>query len=128
MAVAVDVSAGPEAPVARAVVAVYAVRGGQVLEIPLLEIVQVSVGADVATVRSVVAVEDRVVELVVDDRPFEALAPSVWALAARGWGVVVLTPARRNGEAHRALRGTPCRLQAWWLEDLTVCFGKFETP
>ena len=50
MAVAVDVSAGPEAPVARAVVAVYAVRGGQVLEIPLLEIVQVSVGADVATV------------------------------------------------------------------------------
>ena len=128
MAVALDVSAGPEAPVAGAAVAAYLARGARVLEIPLLEMVHVSVSADVANVRSVVAVEDRVVELVVDDRPFEALAPAVWALAARGWGVVALTPAGRNGEAHRALRGTPCRIQPWWLEGTNVRFGKLETP
>jgi hypothetical protein len=90
--------------------------------------VHVSVGADVASIRSVVAVEDRMVELVVDDGPFEALAPAVWALAARRWEVVVLTPSARNGEAHRALRGTPCRIQPWWLDGSDVRFGSFETP
>ena len=102
MVVALDVEASVHRLVAEATVRAYVARGNQVLEVPLLEMVHVSVGADVATIRSVVAVEDRVVELVVDDGPFEALCPAVWALSARGWEVVALTPAHRNGEAHRA--------------------------
>ncbi len=117
-----------DAVVAAAAVAAYVARGNRVLDISLIEMVHVSVGADVATVRSIVAVEDRVVELVVDDGPFEALGPAVWALAARGWDVVALTPSGRNGEAHRALRGTPCRIQPWWAEGREVRFGRLETP
>lgn len=128
MVVTFHVDSATEVPVADAVTAVHAARGYQVLDIPLLEMVHVSVGADVATVRSIVSVEDRVVELVVDDGPFEALGPAVWALAARGWKVVALTPSARSGEAHRALRGTPCRLQPWWVEGSVVRFGNFETP
>lgn len=128
MVVALDVDVAVDAPVAAAVVAAYSARGNQVLEIPLLEMVHVSVGADVASIRSVVAVEERMVELVVDDGPFEALAPAVSALAARGWEVVALIPSRRNGEAHRALRGTPCRIQPWWTDGTAIRFGSLETP
>lgn len=128
MVVALDVEASVHRLVAEATVRAYVARGNQVLEVPLLEMVHVSVGADVATIRSVVAVEDRVVELVVDDGPFEALCPAVWALSARGWEVVALTPAHRNGEAHRALRGTPCRLQPWWISADEVRFGRLEKP
>ncbi len=114
--------------VADAAARIDAARGNQVLEIPLLEMVHVALAADVATVRSVVAVEERTVELVVDDRPFEALGPAVWALSARGWNVAVRVPCGRAGEAHRALRGTPCLLQSWWRQDERVCFGAFEIP
>lgn len=128
MTVAADVIASPVELVADAVGDAYLARGVQVLEIPLLEMVHVSVGSDVAAVRALVAVEDRTVELIVDEGPCEALAPAVWALAARGWSVVALAPAHRNGEAHRALRGTPCRIQPWWDVEEAVCFGAFETP
>ena len=116
------------APVVDAVISAHAARGNRVLDIPLLEMVHVSVAADTAAIRSVVVAADRVVELVLDDGPFEAVGPAVWALAARGWDVVALTPASRVGEAHRALRGTPCRLQPWWTDAAAVRFGKFETP
>jgi hypothetical protein len=116
------------ASVERAASGVYERRGSEALEIPLLEMVQVAVGADVAHIRCVVAVAERIVEIVVDEGPFEALGPSVWALAARGWEVVVLSPAGRTGEGHRALRGTPCLLQPWWIEDEGVRFGRHETP
>lgn len=128
MAVVVDVAAGADTLVADATLRAHAARGGRVLDIPLLEMVHISVGADVASVRSIVAVDDRVVELVVDDGPFEALAPAVWALSARGWSVVALSPAPRMGEAHRALRGAPCSLQPWWMESSTVRFGAIERP
>ena len=120
--------AATDAVVAEAAAAAYLARGNRVLDIPLIEMVHVSMGADVATVRSIVAVEDRVVELVVDDGPFEALGPAVWALAARGWDVVALIPSGRNGEAHRALRGTPCQIQPWWVERREIRFGRLETP
>lgn len=128
MVATLHVDAATDALVAEAAIAAYAAHGIRVLDIPLLEMVQVSVSADVASVRSLVAVEDRVVELVVDDGPFEALGPAVWALAARGWDVVALAPSVRNGEAHRALRGTPCRIQPWWVEGREVRFGRLETP
>lgn len=128
MVVAVQLDHAREATVAEAATASYAARGRRVLEIPLIEMVHVSVGADVASMRSIVSVEDRTVELVVDGDPFEAIAPAVWALAARGWEVVALAPCGRNGEAHRALRGTPCRIQPWWLEEDGVHFGSHEQP
>ncbi len=114
--------------VADAAASIHSARGNQVLDIPLLEMVHVALAADVATTHSVIAVEERTVELVVEDGPFEALAPAVWALAARGWEVVTLLPSARSGEAHRALRGSPCRLQSWWMDEDRVCFGPFERP
>lgn len=114
--------------VADAAAGIHAARGNQVLDIPLLEMVHVALAADMATVRSVVAVEERTVELVVDERPFEALARAVWALSARGWNLAVLVPCGRAGEAHRALRGTPCRLQSWWIQNGRVYFGAYEIP
>ena len=128
MATALGLGISSATVVVDAVVAVHRSRGNQVLDIPLLEMVHVSVAADTATIPSVVAVQDRIVELVVDEAPFEAICPAVWALAARGWEVVTLAPASRLGEAHRALRGTPCHLQAWWLDGSSVRFGAFETP
>ena len=128
MTLAVEVVASPHTLVSDAAVRSYEARGTTVLLIPLIEMVHVSVGSDVASVRTVVAVEDRTAELVIDDGPFEALARAVSALAARGWDVVTLVPSARNGEAHRALRGTPCRLQTWWLEDSNVRFGALERP
>jgi hypothetical protein len=116
------------AVVARAVSAVNAARGSTVVEMPLLEMVHVSVAADTAMIPGVMSVEDRVVELVVDEEPFEAIAPAIWALDARGWNVVALALAGRLGEAHRALRGTPCRLQPWWRDGDEVRFGAFEIP
>jgi hypothetical protein len=128
MAVVVDVDAGTDTLVADTTIRAYAASGSRVLDIPLLEMVHISVGADVASVRTIVAVDYRIVELVIDEGPFEALAPALWALAARGWDVVTLTPARRMGEAHRALRGTPCSLQPWWLVSSAVHFGARERP
>ena len=32
------------------------------------------------------------------------------------------------GDAHRELRGTPCRLQPWWPSGDTMAFGSFEAP
>ena len=128
MTVAVEVVASPDTWVSDAAARSHTARGATVLLIPLIEMVHASVGVDVASVRSVVAIEDRTVELVIDEGPFEALGPAVWALAARGWKVVTLTPSHRNGEAHRALRGTPCHLQTWWQEGSAVRFGAFERP
>ena len=116
------------AQVVAAVTAIHSRRGRDVVEIPLLELVHASLAADTATVPGIVAPDERVVELIVDDGPFEAIAPAVWALAARGWNVVAISPARRMGEAHRALRSTPCTLQPWWAEGDEVRFGGFETP
>ena len=128
MAVAVDLVATPDIEVAVSSAATYAARGSRVLEIPLLEMVHVSIGADVASVRTVVAVEDRTVELILDEGPIEAVAPAVWALAARGWNVIAIVASARNGEAHRALRGTPCMLQPWWIDAGEVRFGGLERP
>jgi hypothetical protein len=57
------------------------------------------------------------------------LGPGIDRLAATGWEVTVLVPARRMGEAHRALRGRSARLQPWWLDpDGAMCFGGTEVP
>jgi hypothetical protein len=41
---------------------------------------------------------------------------------------VVLVSLDRIGQAHDGLRGTPCRLQGWWIFEGEVVFGAFETP
>lgn len=127
MAVTLDMSIDGTV-VADAAAGAYAARGGRVITPPLVDLVHSSLSEDITGVRTVVAVEDRTVELAIDDAPFEALVPAVSALAARGWDVVVLLAGHRNGEAHRALRGSPCMLQIWWLDEGSVCFGRPERP
>lgn len=74
---------------------------------------------------AVVAADSGIVECVLDDgvQPAE-LAAGIARLAAAGWEVVALVPLGRLGEAHRALRRIPARLQPWWVDARHgVCFG-----
>ena len=56
------------------------------------------------------------------------LGPLAAATAGRGWKVIVVVPASRMGEAHRALRGVPVMLQPWWADRDQVRFGGPEVP
>jgi hypothetical protein len=112
--------------VAAAVLDVYVKRRELATEMPLIEILDVPVG--VGALRVVACVREQIVEIVLDaDVDAAALASAVWALSARGWRVVVLVALERIGAAHGELRGTPCRLQPWWLVDGAVVFGGFES-
>ncbi|MCJ7782049.1 MAG: hypothetical protein MUQ27_14620, partial [Acidimicrobiia bacterium] len=71
---------------------------------------------------------DRTVEIVLDaEVEAAAVAPSAWALAAKGFQPIVLVALARIGEAHEGLRGTPCRLQSGWSRGDDIVFGAFET-
>lgn len=127
MAVAVQETLTEVDRVAAATVEVYARRRDAALEMPLAELLEVP--KSVGSLRAVVANGDRQVEIVLDaDFDAASLAPGLWALAARGWQPVVLIALDRIGAAHVELRGTPCRLQSWWLHDDEVVFGGFESP
>lgn len=63
-----------------------------------------------------------------DAQDLDDLAGVVPGAVAAGWRVVVLVPAPRMGEAHRALRGTGATLQPWWPDDEAVRFGGPEVP
>ena len=83
----------------------------------------------VADVPCVVALKQRIVEIVIDDgRDIAPLVPSAWFLENQGWQIIVLTPLRLMGDAHRLLRGSPVKLQPWWIEDEQVLYGSFERP
>jgi hypothetical protein len=83
----------------------------------------------VADVPCVVAITQRIVEVVVDDaRDLAPLVTSAWHLEGQGWRVTVLAPLPLMGDAHRLLRGAPVLLQPWWIEDGAVLFGAFERP
>ena len=87
------------------------------------------IAADASRLSVVAAGESRVAEIMVDETVVcEQLIQAVWSLAAQGWSATVVVPASRMGEAHFALRGLPCRLQAWWEDVATAHFGSHEKP
>ena len=105
---------------------VYNRRRELATEMPLAELL--SVPSDLGALRAVVGANDRTVEIVLDaEVEAAAVAPSTWALAAKGFQPIVLVALDRIGEAHGGLRGTPCRLQSWWPSGDEVVFGGFET-
>jgi hypothetical protein len=114
------------AKVATAAAGVHVARGGVAAVGPLGEVVGDVTGAG----RSLWAVvSDTTIEVVRDESTdAAATAVAVAALAAAGWRVVVLVASQFMGDAHRALRGLPCRLQQWWFEADEVAFGVFEVP
>jgi hypothetical protein len=127
MAVAVHDTLTEVDRVTAATLEVYARRRDLATEMPLAELLDVPKG--LGSLRAVVASTERALEVVVDAGiDAGSLAPGLWALAAEGWQPVVLIALDRIGEAHTELRGTPCRLQAWWIVEDEVVFGGFETP
>lgn len=111
------------------VVDAYTSRRERVQQVPLSELVDNAVAAEVAAVTAVVAGDMRVVEIIADDEfDLEMLAAATWTLAGRGWDVTVLVPCNRLGDAHTSLRAAPCRLQGWWFDENGVWFGAHETP
>lgn len=129
MAIAVQASLiGTDRVVDRAL-AIYRAHLEKAVEVPLGDMVDTDVAIDVARLSVVAAGESRVAEIMVDETVVCAqLVAAIWSLSAQGWGATVVVPAERMGEAHFALRGLPCQLQAWWEDGTTVCFGSFETP
>jgi len=112
--------------VTAATLGVYARRRDLATEVPLAELL--SVPSDLGALRAVVGAADRTVEIVLDaEVEAAAVAPSAWALAAKGFQPIVLVALARIGEAHEGLRGTPCRLQSWWSSGDDIVFGAFET-
>jgi hypothetical protein len=127
MAVAVHDTLTEVDRVTAATLDVYARRRDLATEMPLAELLDVP--KSLGSLRAVVASTERAIEVVVDTGvDAGSLAPGLWALAAEGWQPVVLVALDRIGEAHTELRGTPCRLQAWWIVEDEVVFGGFETP
>jgi hypothetical protein len=103
----------------------YARRCDLAAEMPLAELL--SVPSDLGALRAVVGSAERTVEIVLDaDVDAGAVAPATWVLAGKGYAIVVLVGLDRLGEAHEGLRGTPCRLQGWWMSGDGVAFGSFE--
>ena len=118
-----------EAQVATSVLRTYGARHERVAEVPLADMLVGSVAGDLRGVKAVAAGDLRVTEIVVpEEMECAAVASAVWVLAARGWSVDVLVPSYRIGEAHAGLRGAPCRLQPWWIDDSEISFGGYETP
>ncbi|MFQ5555474.1 MAG: hypothetical protein ACE5GC_08925 [Acidimicrobiia bacterium] len=118
-----------EAQVATSVLRTYRARHERVSEVPLADMVSGALRSDVRGVKAVAAGDLRVTEIVVpEEMECAAVASAVWTLAARGWSVDVLVPSCRLGEAHAGLRGAPCRLQPWWVDDSEISFGGYETP
>lgn len=127
MAVAVHETLTEVDRVAAATLEVYARRRDLAAEMPLAELLDVPKG--LGSLRAIVASTERAIEIVVDPGVDTGELPAgIWALAAKGWQPIVLVALDRIGEAHAELRGTPCRLQAWWVIDNEVVFGGFETP
>lgn len=129
MAVAVQVEVTAVADVVRSTVAHYTKRHEPVVESWLAEIAGVPVTDSLGFHSCVAAIDRRIVEIVVPSATdASGLSAVVWDLAYSGWQVTVLVPASDLGSAHRALRGTPCRLQPWWYHGGELVFGHHERP
>ena len=129
MAIAVQASLiGTERVVDRAL-AIYRAHLERAVEVPLGDMVDREIAVDAARLSVVAAGESRVAEIMVDETVMcDQLSQGIWSLAEQGWNTTVVLPAPRMGEAHHALRGLPCRLQAWWEDGSMVCFGAYERP
>jgi len=76
----------------------------------------------------VIKTERRFDWILARETPCGADGPLLSRLAGEGWTVHVLVSMDRVGEAHRELRGTPIRLQGWWIDEGDVHFGRPEIP
>jgi hypothetical protein len=109
--------------------AIYRAHLDRAIEVPLGDMVDRAIGIDAARLSVVAATDSRIAEIMIDETVVcGQIVQSVWSLAEQAWNVTVVVPAARMGEAHFALRGVPCRLQAWWEDGSTVCFGGYERP
>ena len=98
-------------PVTIASASAYVGMGCTVVETSLAA----AAGIDGLPGPALLAADLGIAECVLDDHTDPILlGPGVEALAAAGWDVRVLVPARRMGAAHWGLRGRPGSLQAWW--------------
>ena len=129
MAMAVQVSLiGTDRVVDRAL-AIYRAHFERAVHVSLGEMVDRDVAVDVARLSAVAAGDSRTAEIMVDETVVcQQLVTAIWSLADQGWKTTVVVPAGRMGEAHFALRGLPCRLQAWWEDGTNVWFGAYEKP
>ena len=109
--------------------AIYGAHLERAIQVPLGDMVDLDISIDVARLAVVAAGDSRVAEIMVDATVVcEQLTPAIWSLADQGWKSTIVVPAGRMGEAHFALRGVPCNLQAWWEDGTGVHFGAHETP
>ncbi len=129
MAVMVQTEVTAVADVVRSVVAHYTTRHEAVVESWLAEIAGVPVTDALGFLSCVVAIDRRMIEIVVPSAAETAgLSAVVWDLSGSGWQITVLAPTSGMGRAHASLRGTPCRLQPWWYHDGEIVFGRYERP
>ena len=129
MAMAVQVSLiGTDRIVDRAL-AISRAHLERAIEVPLGDMVDREVAVDVARLSVVAQGDIRVAEIMVDETVMCAqVTMAIWSLVDQGWQANVVIPASRMGEAHTALRGVPCQLQAWWEDSSGICFGSYERP
>lgn len=127
MAVAVQESAITDVDrVAAATLDVYARCHDLAVQMPLVELG--TMPSDLGTLRAIVGSNDHTVEIILDAGiDPAAVAPAVWVLSDKGYQPVVLVSLDRLGQAHDGLRGTPCRLQGWWVSNGIVVFGAPES-
>jgi len=127
MAVAVQEPTTSVDFVTGAVVANHRARVEPPVELTLAELIDAPV--EVGAIRGVMAPAARSVEVVVDeDSSLHLMNEVAWRLHAEGMTLNVLVGLARLGDAHHELRGTPCTLQGWWIDDGDVHFAAFETP
>lgn len=127
MAVAVQEPTTSVDFVTGAVVANHRARVEPPVELTLAELIDAPV--EVGAIRGVMVPTTRSVEVVVDEESSLHLMNEVaWRLHAEGMSLNVLVGLARLGDAHQELRGTPCTLQGWWVDDDDVHFAGFETP
>ena len=129
MAMAVQVSLiGTDRVVDRAL-AISRAHLERAIEVPLGDMVDREVAVDVARLSVVAMGDSRVAEIMVDETVMCAqVTMAIWSLVEQGWQANIVVPASRMGEAHTALRGVPCHLQAWWEDPSGICFGSYERP
>lgn len=95
-----------------------------VVESPLSTLAKI--GDDCPTVSMPGASE---IECYPDVGSIESVASAVGLLADDGWAVTVVVAGEDMGSAHRAMRGLPVMLQAWWRDASgNLCFGGPEVP
>lgn len=94
------------------------------------QIASLGVAGETSEVRLVVVPSLKRVECVVHaESDFQAVARELVELRRSGWGVWILTPLRRLGDAHVAFRDEAEYVQGWWERpDRSVTFTAPQIP